>query len=335
VKNPFRENADGTDPVKDALDAEDAEEVQDPEEQPDSKLFDGPDEDEEVEEEVDEDSALFDAEEPEDEGDQIPKGWTKGTYNRFTQVIGQRNELRTQSAQKDATIKTLQDAVESHKGIVGVISEKYGKFENPAAMVAADAAFMDAVEELGKTNPEVARFGAAIQNFLRTGEVPKMADGTQPAPPAPATTPAPETKPAEDPRITKIIEGNARKSIKETLAGLDVKASFRDIIADHVVKQDELDLTNLSETKVVEIAKAFIKDKGFTPEDVLQKVVEGKGSKKAKTTGKAGVSTKDSTTRERGGKGKDTGPKAPKDIDEWNAQREERRAAFIRESLSD
>lgn len=302
-----------------------------------SALFDDLDESEEVTEEVDDDATLF---EPEPDGkDKIPKGWTQGTYNRFREVIGQRNELRTDKVATATTIQTLQAAVEAQKGIVGVIAEKYGKFDNPAAMVAADAAFMDAVEELGKTNPEVARFGVAIQHFLKTGKAPTMADGTTPAAPVLAATPAPETTPAEDPRITKILEGNAKRDIKALLGNLDVKPSFRDIIADHVLKQDGLDLADISETKVVQFAKDFIKDKGFTAADVLANVSDpekgGKGKGKAKTGGKAGVGVTDASARGDDGKAKDTSPKPPKDLDEWNVNREARRDAFVRESTTD
>jgi hypothetical protein len=331
MRNPFLKE-DGADPVKDALELEEPEVKEEVgEEEPENALFDGPDEDEEVTEEIDEDNELFEG----DDEPEVPKGWTKGTYDRFRQVIGQRNELRAEKAQAAAAVKALQDAVDSNKGIVSIIAEKYGKFENPAAMVAADAAFMDAVEELGKTNPEVARFGAAIQHFLTTGEAPKMADGTTPT--IPAVTPKKDETPREDPRITKILEGNARKSIKETLAGLDVKPAFRAIIADAVLKTDGLDLAALEEPQVVELAKAFIKEKGFTAADILatpQKESGEKGGKKPKAGGKAGVGTKVADQRTRGKKADET-PEGPKDVDEWNARREERRASFIRETLSD
>jgi hypothetical protein len=158
---------------------------------------------------------------------EIPKGWTKGTYKRFQQVIGQRNEERQHS-------KQLAAALETAKALAGVFSDRYSDFANPAGMAAFDADFMQGLEELctsGRT--DIAEMAEAVKEYVKTGKAPEMSSTskasivTQPNASADA--------PAADPRIDALLAREARGVISATLSGAGVKPAFQSLISEHIV----------------------------------------------------------------------------------------------------
>ncbi len=236
---------------------------------------------------------------------------------RLGKVVGQRNELRL-------TVATLEKALESSTALAKVFSEKYSRFDNPAQAVAFDADFMDGIETLSKTDGNVAELATKIKTFIETGRVPNM---EQNAPTIP--TPA-ESKP--DPRVDKIIANQTRTSVEATLAGMDVKPAFRKLIADYVVKDGAQDLTRNS---IVKLAKGFIEENGFTSAEILG--VPGSGKPKVKKPPTGG--TAKANTVEPAGADDDPAadpkrPEAAKNLNEWEAQKEARRAAFVREQTT-
>lgn len=250
-----------------------------------------------------EDEDLFDED---DKKPEVPKGWTESTYKRFKQVIGQRNDGRK-------TIDALTKAGEANKELAGVFSEKYGSFDNPAAIARFDADFMSAVETLSKTDVNIAQFADTIKNFQQTGRAPAVTT---------STTPAPVADPKPDVRVTKIIESNARRDVDAVLTDINVKSSFRKLIADHIVSGDA-DLTTLDRASVVKLAKGFIAEKGFTSKDVLEPVKDGaKKTTKPATSRQSGVATVERRTQAKPDSDASSRPDAPKTREEWIENRD-------------
>ena len=96
------------------------------------------------------------------------------------------------------------------------------------------------------------------------------------------------------------------------------------------VEESDADLTNIGKSDVLQRAKAYLKDHGFKPSEVLEEAAK-KGAPKDddKDKPKTGGRTKAATQEPKpGDKKSDDKPTPPKDIDEWRAGRTERIAAF-------
>lgn len=259
---------------------------------------------------VDDPDALFD-------GDGVtpkapPKGWTEKTYNRFRQVIGQRNEGRKASAKDAATISALEKQVRG-------IQDKYGRFDNPDAVMAADADFMGALEQAVKVNPSLSQLADQVKAFQQTGSI-----NVAPQPgqlPAPLITPpvvrATVEAPKQDPQVAQLIEQNARTTIGTALDGLNVKPAFQKLIADSIVANTKDNLAGIDRAGVVFAARAFIKDKGFTSAEVLSKQApKPKGKPATGQQAQAATSTPLSGETPEGER-----PEAPKTREQWLANR--------------
>lgn len=292
-------------PLVDAPEAPDPDlaEVADPEEETSEKLFD----------------------DPEEEEPQIPKGWTQGTYKRFSKVIGQRNELRDQ-------ITKLEADRDRAKSLAGVLHEKYAEFTDPAAQAARDIQFMDALETLAKQDAGVNEFAAKIVEFIQTGRF-NMPDATNPqGSPSIVKTPAAAAEPKHDERVDRIVRRDAQREVSTTLDALGVKPSFQKLIGDAILNDPKLDLTTVDRRLVIERSKAFIKENGFSAEDVLAKQSKPDASSKPATGGGSKPAEKPARrTQERGSstpaEDSDTN-KAPKTLDEWQRRHEERMRSF-------
>lgn len=293
-ENPLIEKADKPDP--------DLAEVADPEDEPSEKLFD----------------------DPEEEEPQIPKGWTPGTYKRFSKVIGQRNELRDQLAELTADRDRA-------KSLAGVLHEKYAEFTDPAAQAARDIQFMDALETLAKQDAGVNEFAAKIVEFIQTGRF-NMPDATNPqGSPSIVKTSAP-AEPKHDERVDRIVRRDAQREVSTTLDALGVKPSFQKLIGDAILNDPKLDLTTVDRRLVIERSKTFIKENGFSAEDVLAKQSKPDASSKPATGGGSKPAEKPARrTQERGSstpaEDSDTS-KTPKTLDEWQRRHEERMRSF-------
>lgn len=299
MENPFLKKDDTEETVVDPA----AEEQNDDElsaAEAENELFD----DESESDDEDEAASLFDEDESEKK---IPE---KVPYKRLQKVVGQRNELRQQIGQ-------LEKALDANKQLVAVFHEKYGKFDNPAAIAKFDADFMEAIEALSKDNQGVARFAESIKDYLKTGRVPNVSEEKQ------TFTSPQNTTPKEDPKVAKLVERDARNTVEATLEAMDVKPAFRALIADHVVKQEDVDLTDLSKAQVVDLAKQFIKSKGFKAAEILQTTSKKKG-KPSTTSGSSRAVTKESDETEE----EEDRPPAAKSLEEWHSNREKMRRSL-------
>lgn len=295
-ENPLIEKADEPDP--------DLEKVADPEAETSEQLFDDPESDEPA----------------------IPKGWTPGTYKRFSKVIGQRNELREQLAELTADRDRA-------KSLAGVLHEKYAEFTDPAAQAARDIQFMDALETLAKQDAGVNEFAAKIVDFIQTGRF-NMPDATNPqGSPSITKTPAPAAEPQRDERVDRIVRRDAEREVSSTLESLGVKPSFQKLIGESILSDSKLDLTTVDRRLVIERSKAFIKENGFSAEEVLAKQsTKPEASSKPATGGGSKPTEKPATrrTQERGSStsAEQSDTKEPQTLDEWQRRHEERMRSF-------
>lgn len=251
--NPFFNEPEGEEP--EAAETPEAEETD--EESSDDELFEETESEEGEESEEsddDEDDELFEDEEDEDDGKSktIPK-------TRFDQVIAERNEERKRVSELETK---LVEATKLH----GQVQEKYANFSNPVKAMIEDADFCEALEAINKVNPDLVRpIVAAVHDFQKTGEVRPVSDQK------------PETRdePQDDPRLQKILERDARRTISEALPG-NVRSSFRNVATDYILGTQ--DLEDLSPAQVKAAIREFIAEKGFTKEEVYASAAEQRRS---------------------------------------------------------
>ena len=252
-----------------------------------------------------------------DEPDKVPKGWTEKTYRRFQKVIGQRNDGRRLNAAQGKTIA-------GHESFMRNLSDKYGSYDNPTAVMLADASFMDAFEQLAKTTPSIAAIADQVKNFQSTGSIP-VSDG-QPIGNVDLRKDTAIT-PKTDDRVDKLIEQGARNTITATLESCKVKPAFLKIITDSLIAEGG-DLSAISREGVIAKARAFIAESGFTASEVLTQVASPPAKDKPATRGgqrQAAVSDKTAQERENDTAG------APKSREEWIANRNKMRDAMFSE----
>lgn len=256
---------------------------------------------------VDDPDALFEADGATPKAP--PKGWTEKTYNRFRQVIGQRNEGRKVNVKQVETIAALEKQVRG-------IQDKYGRFPDPDKVMAADADFMDALEQAVRVNPALSALADQVKAFQQTGSI-NVAPGQAPPATAAPVRPAVAEAPKTDPQVTQLLEQNARTTIGVALDSLNVKPAFQKLIADSIVANTKDNLAGIDRSGIVSAARAFIKEKGFTSAEVLSKVpAKPKGKPATGQQAQAAASTPLGAETPVGER-----PDAPKTRDQWLANR--------------
>jgi len=298
-------------------------------------LFAEPDEDELFAESADED--LFEEEEASEQKPVSHKSFRK----RVGKLTAQREEARREAAkareelaEARGRLEAIQQEYETTRELARVFQEKYGKFQDPAKQALWDSSFMEAAEELAKTNPEVRAAVNAVADHVSGGKV--MNTGREAAPTREPEKKAEAEAPKPDPRVEAIVRQNAQRTVHDALGA--VKPAFRDVIADHIVNRPDVDLTTLDASAVKKIAGAYIREKGFTREEVLAK--PGKAvkaetpsakeePKKAPTASGKGTAVAPSLKKAPEGSGEK--PEPPKSRSEWEARRNERLEAFFQE----
>lgn len=194
-------------------------------------------------------------------------------YTRFAKAIQDRNQLREE-------IADLKGSVSAYEEFFSTLNKKYAEFKNPASQLAWDADFADTATKLSKTDNEVAK---AIQKVVSAmnGQKPD----TTPAQPAAAEAPK------SDPRVERLLEKEARRVTNDVLKAANVKSAMREVMADYVVGRTD-DIAGLTEKSVKTLVREFMKEKGFSLEDVLTKTAAKKTTDapaKPNTGGKAGL----------------------------------------------
>lgn len=270
-----------------------------------------PDTDDEADEDA-QDEALF--EKPK-EDKALPKNVP---YTRFSKAIGERNEARTAKAGLEAQVAELNAKLAQSDNVSKILEEHYARFDDPAAQVAFDAQFMDAFEKLHKDDPTIAAAGKKVAAYLK-GEtiVPEnLSNRTEPA--------SAQAAPKHDPRIDAIIERDAARTVAEVLEGQHVKPAFQKLIANHIIQDTDLDLTDLSQKDILGAAKDFIKSNGFSAEDVMAAQAEPKAAKPATASGQGAPPRDKPKSSSADDAPSDAPPKAPTSLSEWEAGREAR-----------
>ena len=299
----------GAESADDAMPKDADEESLDSEENPLFSEDSDESEDDDEETEEDEDDSLFEDEKLEKRPD-VP-------YDRFSKVIGQRNELRSK-------LETIEGRLEVTQAVQQLLDDKYSQFKDPAAQVGWDAEFVGALENLIKEDGSFAEFAQAVESFMETGKVPKMSEQTE----TPETN-ASRKEPQPDARVDVIIERDARRTIDEALAKQGVKPSFRDIVADYMIGSDAVDNGSIRSADAVKFTKTFIAERGFTQEDVLENPSTEERKGKPATKGSPGTATATKDDSDGGESDAPKGEKPPQTRNEWDARRDERRRALF------
>lgn len=271
---------------------------------------------EQADEEADELEQLF--EEPEgDPGELFPDDEGEDTkppenvpYGRFSKVVAQRNEERTKA-------QTLEQSLKAVEGFTDVIKEKYSKFKDPHGQVLADANWMEAFEALHAAGiPEATALGAQVKDYLLNGSMPNVSNTPNtPAPAAPRADATPAA-PAADPRVDALVTTAASDRIDATLTGL--KPAMKSVIADHILETSQ-DLAALDAQEIKALAGNFIRDKGFTKEDVLANPSANPRPKPPTSSGRSKAATVSRKAALETGEQTEEGPK---DVNEWRANRD-------------
>jgi len=174
-------------------------------------------------------------------------------YKRLQKVVAERNAHRERlAALEEATEKSNLELVEL-KAFRDAMSERYKRFRNPAVQLAQDADFMSALEEMAKQDREIHGFYRKVVQFMQTGE----------SRPEPKTPEAPKP----DARIDKVLEREARRTVTETLAPLQLQPKFEKLIAGHVL-QNAKDLAELSAAQIKKLTREFLTEHDFKLADV-------------------------------------------------------------------
>lgn len=191
-------------------------------------------------------------------------------YKRFQKAIAQRNEER-------AKTKHLEEELESHQEFLETLGSRYKKFKKPAAQLAVDADFMEALERMAQTDQSVKTFYEKVTKFMEN-------------PGSIQTETKSELKP--DPRLDEILKWKAQQTVTDTLHPLGLEPKYTKLIQQHVLANAK-DPGALTADQVRDLTKGFMKDTGFTLKDMKVVKAESKDEPKdkPKTTHQKSVAT--------------------------------------------
>jgi hypothetical protein len=216
----------------------------------------------------------------------------------------------------------LQEELREVRFAADAIQDTYKEYKDPVGQMRTDARFMGAVETLSQKDPRVQAAVNVILTFMETGEIPAMSDSQQPS-----AAPAPKSAQA-DPRIDAIVTREAHRVIDAALPA-NIRPSFKNVVRDYIVANAS-DLADLDNHEVVSLTSEFIKAKGFTKDEVY--VTPSAKAAPAKPPTSSGRQKAVVVKAAKGaGDSKPQGREAPKSIEEWEAAREARIAAFASE----
>lgn len=216
-----------------------------------------PDADDGDEEDPADDDGDEDAEE-----DDAPRAAPPKTvpYKRLQQVVAERNELREHVGE----LKAVQT---QHKEFLAGISARYGKYANPINVLGSDADFMDAMETLARTDPSIKDLYKKVTTSM-------------------ANPGAAAAAPAKDARLDRIMEREARRTAEDTLAPLKLAPKYQKLIVDHVITNGG-EPADVTPEVVKKLTKAFLKDRGFTIDEMRAPAVPA--AKPKPNTGRQGA----------------------------------------------
>jgi hypothetical protein len=240
-------------------------------------------------------------------------------YTRLSKVIAERNSLRDELSEAELSLATINGKLAQLSKVEEAVAEKY---RGNVDLLKYDATFMDIFEAQAKVDPTLAAAAAKVRAAMNGNPM------TEKPVNAPAEQPA---APATDPAVQRILERDARNTIKSVLAEKGVKPVFAEAVArDVLANVDPTDLADVDEATVVELAKVYFQETGAVPAEYLVPK-QGAASPKPATTGKARPATTPAAEAAAPG---DDAPKF-KSREEFDAARNKRFVALAREAFGE
>jgi hypothetical protein len=266
------------------------------------------------------------------EGSEEPLMKVKTFKKRIGAVIRQREDAKRALAEAEKAQSELAGERDGYLEVLGELREKYK--ENPSIAM-GDAMFMDALEELTKTDPTAAKLATDIQKSLEGKIGTKGSKFTMTTPDKSTPAQAGLSKEA-DARLDALVQSQARSTIRDTLTGL--KPAFIEILSDHIVGVADK-LEGLTSADVVDFSRKYLEKKGLTQAEVMEGTKKTsdddadsdktkKGGKPA-TGGTSGSAAKKSEKKAAGDD--DDKPDEPKSLAEFETMRAKRREKALRE----
>jgi hypothetical protein len=271
----------------------------------------------------DETNPLFTKSDDDDDGDGEDFGLAepakdeKVPLKRLHKVISQREAAKGEAKEAEVARAAAEAKLETLENALGQFRDAYK--ENPQ-LATFDTRFMETLEKLSETNPNVAQLAEEVKSFME-GRAPETIVTT----PNKKTEPAAKEETAPDPRVEAIIRRDATREATEALTEAGLKPAFVKTITKHVV-DSAADLTEIDHAATMRAAKTWLKENGFSPADVL--VAKPEADEKPDTGGtqKAGSGQQKTSEKEQGGDGR---PEKPMSPEEFQAHREKKMRDFF------
>lgn len=237
---------------------------------------------------------------------------------RIQELVAQRNETRDE-------LKAARSKLGEVEPLVGFLQSRYGRFKNPVEQATWDFSFVDAADELARAGDrDVTAAAQKINARLKERGVTERQSAEQRGgEKAPAAT--------ED-KATKALVRLAQREVDGHLSDLGVAPKYRKLIGQSVVGHRKFDPEDVSRESVRDATRAWLKDNGFVPSDVLEKkgrpATEARGEERESlgqdraarpATGSQG--RLGSVPKKRGEKPAEK-PKAAESIEEWHERRQ-------------
>lgn len=183
----------------------------------------------------------------------VPDGDAPKTvpYKRLQKVVAERNASRDRILELEETSEKSNLELVELKAFRDTMSDRYSRFRNPAAQLSQDADFMSALEELAKKDREIHDFYRKVVTFMETGE---------------RKSPAAAEAPKADPRLDKILEREAKRSVAEVLEPLQLQPRFMKMISKHVLDGSKGE--ELSTAQVKKLTREFLTENDYKLVDV-------------------------------------------------------------------
>lgn len=233
----------------------------------DSTVFNLDDGDTDSEDEEDEDGEdLLSADsESDDEGDAKEEGDSKEARVPRTRLNQQRDKFLRQIGQKDKEIGRLEAELETGKPMRELWQQYAERFKDPAEVIQADFSFMESVQAL-REDPEVSKAIHKVMRHMRGDEVEAKAPNVHP--PKGEEKPEKDTSKAE----TTLAKRMIRKEVDSFLDKAKIGKEFRGPLRKEMVGNLKVeDLEDLSDEGLARVARAALKEFGWTPEQVQKR----------------------------------------------------------------
>lgn len=179
----------------------------------------------------------------------------KGAKAQLQRLRRQRTDLRSANQRLQEQVASISAQLDASREMASVITERYAKYDNPAAMVGFDADFMEAMESMKDQVPEISKVAKIVRKKMEGKSLFTTADN-QPA-----------AKPAEDPRVAKLLEAHARDRVTAVLRDLKIKPTLQRTVAKEVLARIEKK-EDITRTDVLRSLQGAMESEGWTESDI-------------------------------------------------------------------